>query len=91
MLNNNSNNHLKLSGKNLTDLMCAVLEKNADFRFQANGHSMSPFIKNQDIVTISPLLKNKPQTGDIVAACFLERKAIVVHRIIGKWQGRLLI
>ena len=91
MSNSNSNNNLKLSGENLTELMSAVLEKNADFRFQANGHSMSPFIKNQDIVTVSPLSKNKPQTGDIVAACFLERKAIVVHRVIGKRQGGFLI
>ena len=91
MMENDSNNNLKLSGKNLTDLMRAVLEKNADFRFQAKGHSMSPFIKNMDIVTISPLSLNKPETGDIVAASFLERKSIMVHRVIGKQQGKFII
>ena len=91
MITDNSNNNLKLSGKNLTDLMHAVLEKNADFRFQVKGHSMSPFIRNQDIVTISPLPVNRPQPGDIVAATFLERKSIMVHRVIGKKQGKFII
>ncbi len=84
-------NNLKLSGKNLTDLMVAVLEKNADFRFQAKGHSMSPFIKNQDIVTLSPLSQNKPEIGDIVAASFLGRKSIMIHRVIGKKQYKFII
>jgi signal peptidase I len=91
MIINNSNNDLKLSGQNLTDLMRAVLGKNADFRFQANGHSMSPFIKDQDIITISPLPINRPKTGDIVAASFLERKSIMVHRVIGNKHGRFII
>lgn len=85
------NNNLKLSGKNLTYLMRAVLEKKADFRFQAKGHSMSPFIKNQDIVTISPLPINRPHTGDIVAASFLQRKSIMVHRVIGTQQDKFII
>ncbi len=91
MLSNNSNNDLKLSGKNLNNLMSAVLEKNADFRFKATGHSMSPFIKNQDIVTISPLPINRPVVGDMVAASFGERKSIMVHRVIAKKQGKFLI
>lgn len=85
------NNNLKLSGKNLTDLMRAVLEKKADFRFQANGHSMSPFIKNQDIVTISSLSKRKPGVGDIAAVSLSQRESIMVHRVIGKKQEKLII
>lgn len=84
-------NNLKLSGKNFTKLMSAVLEKNADFRFQAEGQSMSPFIKNQDIVTITPLSMNTPQTGDIVAAFLSEKQSIMIHRVIGKKQGKFLI
>lgn len=90
-MNINSNINLKLSGKDLTDLMNAVLEKNADFRFQAKGNSMSPFIKNLDIVTISPLFINKPAVGDIVAVSTLRSKSIMVHRVIDKKQKKLII
>ena len=82
---------LTLSGKDLANLMGAVLEKNSDFRFRAKGHSMAPFIKNMDIVTISPLSKNRPETGDIVAASFWERKSIMVHRVVNEKQGRFII
>ena len=90
-MNTNLNSSLKLSGKNLANLMGAVLEKNADFRFQAKGRSMSPFIKNLDIVTISPLSINKPAVGDIVAVSFRGRKSVMVHRVIDKKQGKFLI
>ncbi|MCK5313297.1 MAG: S24/S26 family peptidase [Desulfobacteraceae bacterium] len=91
MMNDDPSNNLKLSGKNFTNLMRAVLEKNVDFRFQAKGHSMSPFIKNMDIVTVSPLFLNKPEPGDIVAAFFQERESTLVHRVIGKQQGKFII
>ncbi|MCP3898718.1 MAG: hypothetical protein GY707_03175 [Desulfobacteraceae bacterium] len=91
MLSDNSNNDLKLSGKNLNNLMSAVLEKKAGFRFKATGHSMSPFIKNHDIVTISPLPINRPVAGDIVAASFGEKKPIMVHRVIAKKQEKFII
>ncbi len=84
-------NNLVVSGKNLNNLMNAVLEKNADFRFKATGHSMSPFIKNQDILTISPLPINRPVAGDIVAASFGEKKSIMVHRVIAKKQGKFIM
>ena len=40
--------------------MQAVLETGAQFRFRARGMSMMPFIHDQDVVTVAPLL------------CFLE-------------------
>jgi len=84
--------HLDISGEELAGLMRVVLEKKADFRFKAKGHSMSPFIKNLDIVTISPLFTNKgPYAGDVVAASFFERKSIMVHRIIAEKQGKFII
>ncbi len=84
-------NCLELSGKNLISLMGAILERNADFRFQAKGHSMSPFIRNMDIVTISSLPQYKPETGDIVAVLLIGKESIVVHRVVGKKKEKFII
>lgn len=82
---------LFLSGKSLINVMLAVLKKNADFRFQAKGHSMSPFIKDKDIITISPLSINNPATGDIVAVSFQDTKSFIVHRIVDEKDGEFII
>jgi signal peptidase I len=82
---------LILSGEKLRDLMFAVLENNADFRFRAKGHSMSPFIRNQDIVTISPLSRHGAGFGDIVAVSLPNRASIMIHRIIGNQKGKFKI
>ena len=43
---------LSLSGYVLIELMKAVLEKNVPFRFRGKGFSMSPFIRDGDVITI---------------------------------------
>ena len=58
---------LPLSGRALVDLLSAVLNKGVPVRFQAKGFSMSPFIKNNDVVTISPWQGTRPGLGDIIA------------------------
>ena len=75
----------------VSDLMRAVLEKNVSFQFQAFGHSMAPFIQNNDMVTVSPFLSYRLKTGDIVAAYADRRGVMVIHRIIGvKKDGYIL-
>jgi len=46
---------LGISGPALVDLMRAVLEKGRWFRFCAKGGSMSPFIRDGDVITVAPL------------------------------------
>lgn len=46
---------LSLSGKNLAELIQAVIAKGNPFRLKVKGFSMSPFIKDGDTITISPL------------------------------------
>ena len=75
---------LSLSGPALLELLEAVLTKGASFRFQAKGFSMSPFIKDGDIVTISPVSGNMPGLGDVVAFTHPNNRRLVVHRVIGK-------
>jgi len=51
---------LSISGSTLIELLEAVLSQEASFRFQAKGLSMSPFIKDGDMVTVSPLPPASP-------------------------------
>jgi hypothetical protein len=73
-------------------LLRTVLEKGKPFRFEATGDSMSPFIRNGDIITVSPLLGAPPRLGDVVAYIRPERRRkLVVHRVIGRRNGSYLI
>jgi hypothetical protein len=78
---------LPLSGPALVDLLQAVLQKGAAVRFQARGFSMAPFIKNKDVVTISPLQGNPPGLGDIIAFVHKKTDGLCIHRIVRKNGG----
>jgi signal peptidase I len=72
---------LKLSGSDLHGIMFSVLEKGTAFRFRAKGVSMSPFIRNGDILTIARLDDGGARPGDIVVVNHAGR-SVIVHRVI---------
>ncbi len=74
---------LVLSRQALTELMSAVLETGKPFRFQARGWSMSPFIKDSDVISITSIGENEPRMGEIVAFKRPGSGEVVVHRLIG--------
>jgi signal peptidase I len=78
---------LSLSGLALVQLLRAVLGKGALVRFRAKGFSMSPFIKNEDVVTLSPLQNASPGVGDVIAFVLQETDKLCVHRVVGKKGG----
>lgn len=64
-------------------LMKAVLEKNVPFRFAAKGRSMFPFIRDGDLITISPLPMPLPlRPGDVVTFVNPSCNRLMAHRII---------
>ena len=75
---------LSLSGPALVQLLRAVLGKGAPVRFRAKGFSMSPFIKNEDMVTLSPLQAASPGMGDVIAFVLQGTDKLCVHRVVGK-------
>lgn len=76
-------NGLSLSGKALIELMQAVHAKGRPFRFSAGGHSMAPFIRNGDVISVSPLFPPRlPGRGDVVAFLHPETKLLCVHRVL---------
>jgi signal peptidase I len=45
---------------------------------------MSPFIKDGDVITVSPVLRSSPGLGDVVAFVQKETGRLLIHRVIGK-------
>ncbi|MFH2219772.1 MAG: S24/S26 family peptidase [Pseudomonadota bacterium] len=82
---------LSLPGPAFVDLLQTVLEKGMRFRFQASGFSMSPFIKNGDVVTVYPLAECSPVIGDVVAFIRQNAGKLVVHRLVREKNGSYLI
>lgn len=82
---------LTLPGQLLKELLRAVLDKGASFRFRAPGFSMSPFIKDGDVVTVAPLRGATPGLGDVVLFIHPRTGKLVIHRIVGKRADSYLI
>lgn len=63
------------------ELMKAVLAKGAPFRFQAPGFSMTPFIRNGDVITIVPS-SDRIRLGDVVAFQNPAIGKLTIHRVV---------
>jgi hypothetical protein len=83
---------MSLSGPELRDLLQAVLSKGFPFRFMVRGFSMLPFIRDGDVVTVSPFGCRKPGLGQVLGFVHPETGRLVIHRVIGRkdtaWQLR---
>jgi signal peptidase I len=73
---------ISLSAPIIMELIEAVHEKGASFRFQARGFSMTPAIRDGDVITVSPLNDLMPRRGDVVAFRHPERPQMLVHRVL---------
>ena len=83
-MNRDKDKTLPLSGPALKELLQSVIQKGLPFRFKAGGFSMSPFIRNGDIVTVSPLGEVPPGIGDVVIFIHPATGSIAVHRLVAK-------
>lgn len=66
----------------IMELIEAVHERGAAFRFQAAGHSMTPAIRDNDVIIVSPLGETVPRRGDVIAFRHPERPQMLVHRVL---------
>lgn len=82
---------ISFSGNDLIEVMRVIFVRGNNFRFKVTGFSMFPFVRNEDIVTIAPKGKLAFSLGRVVAFVHPVSKKLVVHRIVGKRQGRYLI
>jgi hypothetical protein len=82
---------LSLSGLALQEFLRAVLARGSTFRFKARGFSMHPFIQDGDVVTVSPLGGRYPRLGEVMAACHSETLKLMVHRVLSRREGGVLL
>lgn len=82
---------LSLSVTALSELLQAVLARGLPFRFRAKGVSMYPFLKDDDVITVSPLFRRSLRFGDV--AVFVQPKTdkVLVHRVVGKRRNAYLM
>jgi signal peptidase I len=73
---------ISLSAPMVMELIEVVHEKGSSFRFQAAGHSMTPAIRDDDVITVSPLKDILPRRGDVVAFRHPERPQLLIHRVL---------
>jgi signal peptidase I len=76
-------NHASLEMPNpaFAELMTAVLDKGAPFRFRAAGFSMAPFIRDGDVITIAPA-PARIRFGEVVAFEDSPGGKLAVHRVV---------
>jgi signal peptidase I len=82
---------LGLSGPALLGVMKEVLGRGVPFRFQAKGWSMTPFIRDGDIITLVPVSRDRIRLGDVVAIIKPDSERLLVHRVIRKNSRACLI
>jgi len=71
-----------INNKDFSLLMAEVLKKGKAFRFQASGASMSPFIKNGDVLTLVAGNHRRIRIGDVVAFHHPHTGNLIIHRIV---------
>ena len=82
---------LPLSGAAMLELLVAVLDRGVPFRFKAKGFSMSPFVKDGDVITVISLRNSLPRLGDVVAFRHPLSQRLVVHRVVKPGRAACLI
>jgi signal peptidase I len=87
----NSPDDFSLSMPMIMELIEAVHEKGASFRFQAKGNSMTPAIRDGDIITLAPLGDLLPRRGDVLAFRHPERPQMMVHRVVHTKERKYFI
>jgi hypothetical protein len=82
---------LSMPNDKFAELMESVLKNGTSFRFQASGFSMSPLIKNGDVITLSNPSEKRVSLGDVVAFINDQCGKLTVHRIVGFNMNHILI
>lgn len=73
---------LSLPGPALVGLTREVLDRGLPFRFSAPGFSMSPFIRDGDVITLALYQAGSCRAGHVVAFVRPDTGCLVVHRVV---------
>ena len=87
----NRGEELGLSSFGQLELLKGMLERGAALRIRVRGFSMGPFIRDRDVVTITPVGGRDLEVGDVVAFTASNPSHLNVHRIIAKRKNGWLV
>jgi signal peptidase I len=73
------------------ELLQTILSRGCDCRFRAGGVSMAPFIRDGDVLTVSPLRERTVRRGDVVAFLHPTTRRLVVHRVVARLGTRCVV
>ncbi len=74
---------LRLGDDAFVELAAEILSKGGSFQFRAHGASMAPFIRDGDLLTVTPVDAARLEIGD-VALMRTQWDRLKAHRVIGK-------
>jgi len=81
---------LHLSNLGQLELLRGMMERGVPLRTMARGFSMSPFIRDGDVLTIAPLDGRAPRLGEVVAFTLPDTGRLAIHRVIARRGGAWL-
>lgn len=81
---------LCLSNPGQLELLRGMAERGVPLRTAVRGFSMTPFIRDGDVVTIEPL-RGDPDVGDVVALALPENGRMALHRAVERRGDRWLV
>ena len=78
-------------GTDFCQLSEEILTRGASLHFRARGNSMRPFIKDGDVLVITPVDISEVQRGDVIL--FRQGERALVHRLVSRRgeEGETLI
>ena len=82
---------LHLNNPGQMELLRGMMERGVPLRTTVRGFSMTPFIRDQDVLTIAPMNGRAPCVGEVVAFVQPNSGRLAVHRVIEARDGAWLI
>lgn len=77
---------LPLSNLGQLELLRAMMERGLSLRTPVRGFSMTPWILDEDVVTVAPMDDREPRLGQVVAFVVPATGKLALHRVIGRDQ-----
>jgi ribosomal protein S18 acetylase RimI-like enzyme len=81
---------LHLSNPAQLELLRGMAERGVPLRTPVRGFSMTPFIRDGDVVTVAPL-RGEPSVGQVVAVALPRDGRMALHRVIARRGDRWLV
>jgi ribosomal protein S18 acetylase RimI-like enzyme len=73
---------LRLSNLGQLELLRGMVGRAVPLRTTVRGFSMAPFIRDEDVLTITPLNGRAPRVGEVVAFTLPYTGRLAIHRVI---------